>query len=49
MAALKGFPAVLVFSIFILVVSKGFKQSLYHPRFKVDLNHCARFAFLSRH
>ena len=30
------------------MVSKGCKQSVHHPRFKVDLNHCARFVFLSR-
>ena len=33
--------------IFVLAASKGCKQSLYNPRFKVDLNHCARFVFLS--
>ena len=32
----------------VLVVSKGCMRSVYHPRFKVDLNHCARFVFLSR-
>ena len=38
----------LQFTTFVLVVSKGCKRSSYHPRFKVDLNHCARFVFLSR-
>ena len=33
---------------FRLVVSKGCKRSSYLPRIKVDLNHCARFVFLSR-
>ena len=30
------------------VVSEGYKPSGYRPRFKVNLNHYARFVFLSR-